>query len=242
MRRYLVLFFLAFTLWGCAEKEIPIERTEESVKAEVLKLNTEAGDLIEEKKYEEAIAKVQEARALVGEYFMIDHPYSLQVLNNLAGLYYRTGNISASTEVSESILKALKSGDREGREDQILSVAHSLAQMHEQQGSLIRAEELLIEGLDILKEKDDIQEQEKTLNKLATFKFNQKKFPEAEKYYEELLVLKEQQYGEGDPKLGKTYKNVAFFYKLMGNVQRAEELEKKVVVETEFKRKSLSFE
>lgn len=226
--RILLVLLISFVIIGCTPPEETLHRNDEAISEEIKKLNTEAGELMEQKKAKEAIAKQEEARALVSEYFMVDDPFSLQVLNNLAGLYYQSGDIDGAIEVSEAILKALSESEREVSGKKYMTVITSLAQMHESKGNYTRAEELLMEVLRIM-EKQKIQAgQEDVLNKLATFNFNQKEYREARIYYEKLLTFKEGILGEGSPKLAKTYKNIAMFYRLIGHVQRADELEKKI--------------
>lgn len=235
---FFLVFMVFFFLEGCSSSEGAVEsppvrdvsiRDEVAVIKEIKQLNAEAGDLMEQKKISTALMKVEEARALVNEYFRIDHPYSLLVLNNLAGLYYQSNDLAASIEISETILGALRNVPGGSREEKLLVVTRSLAQMHEQQGNFIRAEALFVEVLDALKKDDGHRaEREALLNKLATFNFNQKQFVKAEMYFEELLMSKEAVLGVGHSRLAKTYKNVALFYHLMGKSLQAEALERKV--------------
>jgi non-specific serine/threonine protein kinase/serine/threonine-protein kinase len=175
--------------------------------------------------FTQALPLLQQARQTRQGLFGVDHPSTLNSMNNLAELYREQGRLD---EAESLHIETLETRKRVLGDDHLetLESMNNLALMYMNNGRYDEAESFFLEALETQQRVlgDDHPRTLITMNNLGNLYWNRDRYDEAERLYLETVETQKRVLGDDHPSTLNSMNNLALLYKSQGRHDKAEPL------------------
>jgi tetratricopeptide (TPR) repeat protein len=180
--------------------------------------------------YSVAVKLMARVLSIHKQHFEVEHPNTVSVLHDLAGLYFHQGNYERAEPLYQQAL-SIREKQLGAEHPDTVSSLHNLAVLYTKQGKYEQAEALLVRVLSIQEDQLGAEHPDTviSLHNLACLYVEQVKYEEAEQLLKRVFSIREKQLGAEHPNTVNSLYTLAILYYKQGKYRQAELLHRRAL-------------